>query len=245
MFLTVALLAGVVLTCPGVAAPTVKKIGLTLNSNNDIPSSTTNTKASPIKLSNTGTVSLSVPGSGAKLDSTINNDTTIVGATQKTTDYVDSARLPGLHGNFIKGISTKLSSNYASPANNTGSSDLTQRVHYLEEELATKQGMLESGNGISIDGKTISLSAEMVALPERLEEINQEIGNLNEKIGTPGVSENYYTIDQTQEYVQQAVNDATKNETVYDSVTKEHKYITIVDDFDAEDFIDKQKETEQ
>ena len=246
LFLAVILLAVGVFTHPSGAVPTVNKFSSPVN--NNIHNNILTSKTTPIKSSTVGT--LSVSGSGLnsvnKTDTKTTNGVNVLSSTPTLEDSVDSVRIPGLHSNFIKSIGAKLSSNYTQqPSNNVGTADLTQRIIDLEEDIAKKQEMLESGNGISIDGKTISLSQEIVTLPERLDEIDQEINSLNKKIESPGNPENYYTIGETQEYVQQAVSNIPGNETIYDSVAQEYKRITIVNEFSAKDFIDKQQESEQ
>jgi len=245
LFLAVILLTVGVFTHPSGAVPTVNKFSSPVN--NNIHNNILTSKTNPLKTSTIGTLSVS----GASLNSANKTESKTTGVNVLSSaptleDSMDSTRIPGLHSNFIKGISAKLSSNYTQqPSNNVGNSDLTQRIIDLEEDIAKKQEILESGNGISIDGKTISLSQEIVTLPERLDEIDQEIDSLNKKIESPGAPENYYTIGETQEYVQQAVSNIPGNETIYDSVAKEYKRITIVNEFNEQDFIDKQKEIEQ
>lgn len=174
------------------------------------------------------------------------NNTNIIGATSTFDNSGDATRFPGLGGSFTKIVSPKISQKYTTPAGNTNNDayEVAQRVINLEEKMLTKQEILEPGNGIDINGKTINLSEEISTLPERLDKINQEIDDLSEKIGTPDLSEKYYTIDQTQEYVQQAVSNISipNTETIYDSGSKEYKHVTIINDFDEEDFMDKQKE---
>ncbi len=230
LFLVAALTMGGVLTHPSVAAPTVKRLDGATNNNVTLTKSSSASKRAP---------SLRISGSVSEPASKTTTSTKTANTTPKNPSSGESVRLPGLHGNLVKGIGSKLSSNYSQQSGGAVTSDLMQRVINLEEEVATKQKTLESGNGIDIDSNTISLSEEILVLPEKLEEINQELDNLNEKISTTNLSENYYTIDQTQDYVQQIVNNAPNSEMVYDSGTKEYKSVTIINDFDEVDFMNK------
>ena len=208
LFFTVVLLAAGVLTRPTVAAPSVKKLGTTNNTVGTIQ----NNRMALTKLSTTNNRAPSVRALGATTKSTTK-------ATTNTTNTGDSARLPGLHGNLLKGLSSKLSSNYTAPASETDTSDLMQRVTDLEAEMATKQGILESGDGIIIDGTTISLSNEITNLPEKLEDIEKDIDDLNEKIEAAGLSDEYYTKEQV------------------DSIISQLSDMNIVDTFVEEDFL--------
>lgn len=228
LFLVVILATGGGFIHPSVAAPTVKKI--------DVVSST-NSNLTPTKSSTTSNRAPSLRISGSVGESTSKTANSTKTTTTKTSD--DSVRLPGLHGNLVKGIGSKLSSNYSQQPGGVITSDLMQRVINLEEDVATKQEYLESGDGIDIDGNTISLSEEILGLPEKLQEINQELDDLNGKIGTTSLSENYYTIDQTQDYVQKIIKANGNNEMLYDSVTKEYKNVTIINHFDEVDFMKK------
>ncbi len=219
LFLAIILVTGGVWTCPSVAAPSVKKLGGTIVGNFKSGTPTTiNTRAPSLRTINSTTKSASLS----------NNSKSNTKPSPKTSSSVDSARLPGLHGNLIKGMGSKLSANYASPTNGGGTSDLAQRIDNLEKEIISKQETLESGNGISINGTTISLSEEIASLPERLEEINKEIEDLDEKIDAAGLSGDYYTIDETQAYLQQ--NYYTKP--YLDQIISQLSNANVVDQFD-------------
>lgn len=187
LFFVVALITAGVLARPLMAAPTVKKLGGTTSDSfagKGIPARTLtlNQRAPSLRLSNAATKS-----------TTITNDTK--NTTQKKTSAADSARLPGLHGNLLKGLSTKLSENNKS-SGGKDNSDLLQRVIDLEADMATKQESLEPGNGIDINGNQISLTEEMATLPEKIDTINQDIDDLNDKIEAAGLSDDYYTKEQ-------------------------------------------------
>ncbi|MFQ6759989.1 MAG: hypothetical protein ACLRFM_01120 [Alphaproteobacteria bacterium] len=211
------------------AAPTVRKFGMPTSASDG---ATTN-KQSMIKMSTANKIAAAVPVVKTTNTPTNNTDANAVNIVSKTPG-ADGARLSGLfHGNIIKGIGTKLSTNYASPSggNTSGAtSELSQRINDLENALDAKQEALKSGNGIYIDGKTIGLSQEMANLPEKLQEINQEIDDLNEKFSGTNF-----------EQIQQIIDNIQNNTTIYDSGTQEYKRVTIVDDFDEQDFINKQQ----
>ena len=229
-FFATSLIAIATLSSDAVAVPTIKKLGPGTNA--------TTTKSSQIKLSTPEKIAPSVANDGAVAvnvapATTDTRGANVVSNVAGTT--ADSARLPGFfYGNIIKGIGTKLSSNYAQPSNGQSgggnTSDLTQRINNLEEALDAKQETLKSGNGIYIDGKTIGLSQEMADLPGRVEEINQEIDELHDKFSGTDF-----------EHIQQIIDNIQHNTTIYDSGTQEYKSVTIVDSFDEQDFIDKQQ----
>lgn len=223
-----------ILTYPAVSAPMVKTLGGNMNTGIQ------NSRVTPAKLSTPSQRASSVRAldSVSKPATKTTGGTTVTSGTPRTSAYVGSVRTPGLHGNLMKGISSKLSAAQSSQQGGT-TSDLAQRVTSLEQEMLTKQDILESGDGINIDGTVISLSDDMMTMTERLEELNQEIGDLNEQVGNINLTENYYTIEETQDYVQQIVDEIQNNEMIYDSVAKEFKRVTIIDDFDEEDFIKK------
>lgn len=196
LLLAVLLATEGILTCPSVAAPTVKKLGDAISSNT---LGTTN-KQTMTKLSTTNqkTPSVRALSLSTKPTSSTAKGTNLIKTTSQTMGSGNSGRTPGLHGNLIKGISSKLSSNYTSPTNGGATSDLTQRITDLESEMATKQDILEPGNGISVDGNIISLSDEMATLPEKMEKLAKDFDELNKQFDT----DNYYTVDETQEYLQ-------------------------------------------
>lgn len=162
-------------------------------------------------------------------------------SASKTTSSINSPRLPGLHGNLVQGIGSKLSAKNTPQPSGIDVSDLAQRIVDLEEEIQTKQEILESGNGIDIDGKTISLSQEIVSLPERLEEINQNIDNLNKQFDpkdyyTVGdIEQNYYTKEDIDQIVEERI----------DQITPQLPDLEIVNTFDSTFLVNKGKKQEQ
>ena len=196
LFLAVGALTMSVFTYSSVAAPAVKRLGGTNTSNIQ------NSKVTSLK-SPTGQRASSLRMGGyAKPASKTTNGTSITGSTPKTVGSSNSMRISGLHGNIVHGIGSHLSGNHTTPSGGSGGADtseLTQRVIALESQMATKQTTLESGDGIIIDGNTIGLSGEMAGVPERLDTIDQQISDLNDFVNIT----NYYTIDQTQGYLQQ------------------------------------------
>lgn len=213
LLLAVLLATEGILTCPSVAAPTVKKLGNAISSNT---LGTTN-KQTMTKLSTTNQKTPSVRALSLSTKPTSNTakGTNLIKTTSQTMGSGNSGRTPGLHGNLIKGISSKLSSNYTSPTNGGATSDLTQRITDLESEMATKQDILEPGTGIDIDGNIISLPDEMATLPEKMEELAKDFDDLNKQFDT----ENYYTKEDVDKIVSQLSN------------------MNIVDTFDEEDFL--------
>lgn len=186
LFFAVALITAGVLARPLMAAPTVKKLGGTTSDSfagKGIPARTLTL--------NQRTPSLRLSGATTK-SSTVTSGTQ---NTPKSQDAADSARLPGLHGNLLKGLSTKLSENNKS-SGGKNNSDLLQRVIDLEADMATKQESLEPGNGIDINGNQISLTEDITNLPDRIDTISQDIDDLNKKIDAVGLSDEYYTKEQ-------------------------------------------------
>ncbi len=221
---------GAVLLPDAHAAPTIKKLNSQIN-NTTLDNATIN-KQTMAKMSTANKIAPSV---SAVVKSDVASNANAVNVVS-TSPASDGTRLSGLfHGNIIKGIGTKLSTNYAANSggqqpNNSATSELSQRINELEEALDAKQEALKSGNGIYIDGKTIGLSQEMVKLPEKLQEINQEIDELHEKFNVTNL-----------EQIQQIIDNIQNNTTIYDSGTQEYRSVTIVDSFDEQDFIDKQQ----
>ena len=217
LFLAVVLMMFFSAPYPSTAAPTVKQLGGTTINN---ALSKTN-QESVTKSATASMPSVRALGLSTKPATNATNAT-----ATKTTGTSDSVRLSGLHGNLVKGIGSKLSSNLSSQPGGGGAvtSDLTQRVINLETEMANKQGILEPGEGIYIDGNTISLSDEILALSEQMEEIAQELDDLNDQFGT----DNYYTIGETEEYFKE--NYYTKED--IDAVINRFTKMNIADHFD-------------
>lgn len=202
LFLVTGFVSACVLSHPSVAVPTVRKLGV--SANNNVHSNIQNSSTTPVKTSTAmkRAPSVRMLGSSAKTTTkSVSNVKSVKNATSAS-EITDSSRLSGLHGNLIKGIGSKLSQNYTPQTSGISTSDLEQRVNALEEEMTTKQEVLQPGDGLVIDGKTIGLSEEIATLPEQIEEINQKIADLNTEIST----DNYYTIGETQTYVQQIVS---------------------------------------
>ena len=186
LFLAIGLVLTVVLTYPSVAAPTVKRLGaMNTGSIQD-----GNMATSP-KASQTTQRASSVRTSGAYIKPTIG--TNVSNAKTATAGIASQERLS--HVRLLNGIEKKLVSGNAQQPTGTDTvpSDLTDRVIALEEQIVTKQPTVEPGDGIEINNQTIRVSEEIAALPAQVAEIDQRIGDLNVA--------NYYTIDQTQEYL--------------------------------------------
>lgn len=209
LFLLIVLVSCGVFARASVAAPSVKNLGGAVSSGTQSNAG----GESQMKLSPTTqrTPSLRMSGSTMESGSKLTNDAG--NATSKTN--ADYARLSGLHSNLIKGIGSKLSSNYNAQPRNPDTSDLTQRVINLESEIATKQNILEPGTGIDIDGDTIGVTAEIAALPARLNTMDQDLADLNDKID----GAHYYTISDAQEYMEQNYYDKTYMNTVINQLS--------------------------
>lgn len=202
LFLTVVLFAGGIVAAPVVAAPAVKTFG------NAISSSTYNNfnRSTPAKLSATtkGASSARTLSLTTKPTAKASSDThgTSV-STSKSTGYTTAARLPGAHGNLFKGISSKLSANYASQSGGGGAiSDLEQRISVLESEITTKQDILTPGDGIDISGGTISLTENVVTLSDKVDEMSQAIDDLGTQT-QKYIQETYYTKEEIDNVVEQ------------------------------------------
>lgn len=188
LFFAVALITAGVLARPLMAAPTVKKLG-------GVASSTFLDKDTQIRtpILSQRAPSLRLSGATGKSTTKTNNN---IKTTSKTTNAADSARLPGLHGNLMKGISSKLVANKDAQPSGDKTSGLTQRIIDLEADMATKQETLEPGDGIDINGATIRLTEDITNLPDRIDTISQDIDDLNEKIEAAGLYGEYYTKEQ-------------------------------------------------
>lgn len=217
------MMTGGIFAFSSVAAPTVKKLGgtTTNDATGDI------TKQTITKLSTTNQRSPSV-----RTLSLSNPKTSTSTSATKASNSANSSRLPGLHSNIIKSIGSKLSANNASQSNNGNKSDLAQRVTDLEAEMVTKQEILEPGNGINIDKNTISLAQDITSLPEKLDTITQEIDDLDKKIEEAGLSGEYYTKEQTEEYV----SDNYYNKEYLDAILSQLSAANIAKDFDPKIF---------
>lgn len=185
-----------ILTSPSRAVPVVKKLGDPTNSNfYSRDSKDIQIQRAP---------ALRTSGATIKPTTTISSSPKVVSTTPKASGYIDSARRSGLHKNLATGLSSKLSSSSTTPSGGGSAvADLTQRIVNLEEAMSNKQEALDAGDGIIIDGKTISVSDDLANLPTTLDEINQEIDNLHEMIDGAGLSDDYWTADETQNYLEQ------------------------------------------
>ncbi len=187
LFFAVALITAGVLARPLMAAPTVKKLG-------GVASSTFLDKDTQIR-----TPILSQRAPSLRLSGATTKSSTVTGGTKpasKSQNAAESARLPGLHGNILKGLGSKLSANNQSSSGGKDNSELLQRIIDLEADMATKQETLEPGDGIDINGATIRLTEDITNLPDRIDTISQDIDDLNEKIEAAGLDGEYYTKEQ-------------------------------------------------
>ena len=168
------------------AAPAVKRLGMS-NSGNIQNSNVTPSKAS-ITPSKSATSSMSRPAPVAKV-----GGTTSLNAKAKTAGTADTERLAAIGKNLVK---TKIISGTSVQPQGVDNSALIKRITDLENQIDAKQENLEAGDGIIIDGNTISVSEEIAGLPEK-------VSDLNDKVDIANLSSNYYTIGQTQEYLEE------------------------------------------
>ena len=188
------------------AAPAVKRLGVS-NSGNIQKNTVTPTKAlvTPLKNSATNstprTPSVRLVGSSATPVNKVGGGTTSLNSKVKTAGTTEAERLAAIGKNLIK---TKVvSSGTSVQPQGVDNSALIKRITDLENQIDAKQENLEAGDGIVIDGNIISVSKEISALPETVAEMQQDISDLSDKIIAPGSSESYYTIGQTQAYLQE------------------------------------------
>jgi hypothetical protein len=187
LFLALGLVSTGVLTCPSMAAPTVKRLGATNSGkiqNNTVvasPKSSSAQRASSVRTSG----SYVKPTTGSAVSNTKTTNAGLAG----------SERLS--HVRLLNGIEKKLTPGSSQQPSDPSPapSDLTDRVIILEEQIVTKQPTLEPGDGIDINDQTIRVSEDITALPTKVADLEQRIGDLNVT--------NYYTITQTQEYLGQ------------------------------------------
>lgn len=163
------------------AAPAVKRLGMS-NSGNIQNSNVTPSKVS-VTPSKSATSSMSRPASVRLVGSSVTpvakvGGTTSLNAKTKTTGSVDTERLAAIGKNLIK---TKP---IVQPSNVQPSSAETSELLKRVETLEGKMGQISD-------------------LPEKVAEIDTQISDLNEKVDVANLSSNYYTIGQTQEYLEQ------------------------------------------
>jgi predicted nuclease with TOPRIM domain len=140
-------------------------------------------------------------GSSARVAPKVAGAPTTLNAKAKTTGVADTERLAAIGKNLIRTKSMTQQSNVQ--PSSVENSDLLRRVENLENKMGEKQDTLEAGNGIEFDGNIIGLTEEMAALPEKVTQIDEQISDLNDKVDIANLSSNYYTIGQTQDYLEQ------------------------------------------
>ncbi len=152
LFLALGLVSTGILTCPSMAAPTVKRLGATNTGNIQNSNMTASSKA-PSTVQRASSLRTSGSYIKPRIDAT--GDTVVSSTNTSAIGKATSARLSGFHGNIVKSIGSKISQNQlGSPSgSNTAPSDLTDRVVALEEQMAT--------------------------LPDKVADLEQRIGDLN------------------------------------------------------------------
>ena len=214
LFLAVGLVSVGVLTCPSMAAPAVKRLGV--QSSNNVQSNIQNSKmvaskpsASAIKTTNAGQRAPSVRlGTTATKPVVKTIGGTKLSAPKTTTSNIaDTERLSVIRKHLIQG-GTGATSGIAPQIQGVEADNMLKRIVALEEQMLNKQEILEAGEGITIDDKTIAVSEEIGALPEKVNEIDQKISGLDNKVDVANLAENYYDKGYIQEnyYTKQYVD---------------------------------------
>ena len=169
-----------VLVRPSCAAPAVKRLGMS-NTGSNVQSNTVATPKAATKATTSNTQrapSVRLVGSSAKVAPKTVGGTTSLNAKTKTTGSVDTERLAAIGKNLIK---TKP---IVQPSTVQPSSAETSELLKRVETLEGKMGQISD-------------------LPEKVAEIDTQISDLNEKVDVANLSSNYYTIGQTQEYLEE------------------------------------------
>ena len=203
LFLLVGLVFVGVFVAPSYGAPTVKRLGMG-NSGSNVQSNTLATPKAATKATTSNTQrapSVRLVGSSARIAPKVAGAPTTLNAKAKTTGVADTERLAAIGKNLIRTKSMTQQSNVQ--PSSVENSDLLRRVENLENKMGEKQDALEAGNGIEFDGNIIGLTEEMAALPEKVTQIDEQISDLNDKVDIANLSSNYYTIGQTQEYLEE------------------------------------------
>ena len=90
------------------------------------------------------------------------------------------------------------------PSVATPSSDdflsLRDKVEQLEAEVALKQNALQTGDGLVVENGVLSLSQDIEGLADSIANLKQQMAD---KADLLNVTNNYYTIGQTEEYLNQ------------------------------------------
>lgn len=199
LFLAVGVVLVGVFASPSVAAPTVKRLGVSNNSGiqSNIKASKITTPKATTTLKNSTTSGQRAPsvrvlgGTSVKPVIKATNNTAVSNTSAKTTSAVDAERLSVIRKNLIKG-GVGTSASVAPQTQGVEADNMLKRIVALEEQILGKQEILEAGEGITIDDKTIAVSEEIVALPEKVNEIDQKISGLDNKVDVANLAENYY-----------------------------------------------------
>ena len=164
-------------------APTVKKLGVS-NTSAVSEGNTTASKAVTPKKASTATTSATPRASSVRLlgTSTKSGTKSVAGTVgTKTTGVANTERLSAIGKNLIK-TKAVAGPNYSGMPQTAAveNTELMKRVQNLESKIE-----------------------EISDLPETIAEIQQDIGDLNDKVDVANLSSNYYTIGQTQDYLEQ------------------------------------------
>ena len=214
LFLAVGLVSVGILTCPSVAAPAVKRLGV--SGGNNVQSNIQNSKmaaskpsTSAIKTTNAGQRAPSVRLGTYTTKPVVKTvgGTKLSGAKTSASNIADAERLSVIRKHLIQG-GTGTTSGIAPQTQSVETDNMLKRIVALEEQMLNKQEILEAGEGITIDDKTIAVSEEIGALPEKVNEIDQKISGLDNKVDIANLSENYYDKGYIQEnyYTKQYVD---------------------------------------
>ena len=213
---------------PAVAAPTVKKLGVSSN-NNYIQSGARTVSKTSSSSTSSGTSSILRPSASSRgasvrsgvssvkpvtVSKTTANTATAASKTTGTTG-MDEANARLSVGKYIH--NSGVNSGYIKPVSTTNEVEaqsrdilnLFDRVRDLESELDKKQNVLSAGDGIDINDDTVAVSDVVSALPERIDVLEQ---NLDTKIDAETLNstlnEKYYNKTEVQKNITDAVDSA-------------------------------------
>lgn len=114
---------------------------------------------------------------------------------------------------------------------------LSDRVSGLEVGMDLKQDALSVGdNGLVMEDNVIYLDESFAGLPNEVQELK---GKVNSKVSTTDLNttlSNYYNKEEIANVLSE--HDTEVVETVYDKGTNSRKYISIVDTFDEDEFLE-------
>ena len=173
LFLAVGVVLVGVFASPSVAAPTVKRLGVSNTSGiqSNIKASKITTPKATTALKNSTTSGQRAPsvrvlgGTSVKPVIKATNNTAVSNTSAKTTSAIDAERLSVIRKNLIKG-GVGTSASVAPQTQSVENDNMLKRIIALEEQVAD--------------------------LPEKVNEIDQKISGLDNKVDVANLAENYY-----------------------------------------------------